>query len=380
MAQKIRVILFTLLISILSISIFSCIPSQEISQKIYSHNRIPEIRVLIDTKNQNSNLEIESEDILFVNDIPSKSKITISILNTFLAIDGLQTHTNELKISSTKAIKYDRNYYPGYIRILYKDKKIYAINHVDIETYLRGVVPNEVIPSWPIQTLKAQAIASRTYALKKILENKNNFFDVYSTYKSQVYKGLHRTHPRTDQAIKETFGMVITHKGEIINAFFHANSGGLLEDESIITPTELPYIKPINDKFSQNTFRSSWTLHISKKDFLEKIGLEGELKKIEVIERSPNKSVKTLKITYIQNSKEKEKILSIHYLRELIPQILSPKFTFKITKTKIEFDGYGWGHGVGMSQWGAKEMALNGYSYKEILKYYYDNVEIMKIY
>ncbi|MGC8869529.1 MAG: SpoIID/LytB domain-containing protein [Brevinematia bacterium] len=368
-----HIIILSVLLLTLTV-FFSCIPESYLNTTNLEKDIT--IRVLIDINNKP--FTIESQNMLLVEGIPLLKSIKVESKDNNIIINDIIL-SNRVEIYSDGDIYYKGTAYSGFFRIILTNNEILVINVLPLEKYLESVVPSEVPALWPMEVLKAQAISSRTYALRRIIESTNREFDVYGNYKSQVYRGLEKIHPRTTRAVKETKGMVLTYSGEIILAFFHANSGGLIESPEIITTTSLPYLQPMIDKFSQNTFRSSWETKIPIDVFLESLGINKNSKfTIHIPERLPSGSIPYIEINLKQdNSKIR---ITTHRLREIFPSILSPKFEIELKENKLIFRGYGWGHGVGLSQWGAKEMASQGYNYKEIIRHYYKDVEIKRLY
>ena len=140
--------------------------------------------------------------------------------------------------------------YPGSIMFRNINGKLDAINSVDVEDYLRGVVPYEIgkLDSSRIEALKAQAVAARTYAYKHFNSRESMGFDVYADTKDQVYKGLESATPLTDAAVKATAGVVMTYGGEFIIAYYHSTCGGVTETLATWNRPDLPYLQSKPDK------------------------------------------------------------------------------------------------------------------------------------
>ncbi|MCG0275893.1 MAG: SpoIID/LytB domain-containing protein [Thermosediminibacteraceae bacterium] len=291
---------------------------------------------------------------------------------------------------------------------------ITAINELSLEEYLYGVLPNEMPPSWPIEALKAQAVAARTYAVYSILKGGKGSFDVTNDVSDQVYGGYDSEHVRTNEAVNMTKGEILTYQGEPIAALYHSNSGGITENNSDVNGTELPYLKSVKDEFSLNSPHSSWTVKIPRtqvQDFkiLEK-SESGRIKKLLVRGASGDKvltgmeirnafqlkstlfEIKTDAMVYL--TADGERITPLNQLggttviSSNFKTILSEGIVFikgsegsksmPVTFQYYELQGRGYGHGVGMSQWGAKVMAEKGYDYKDILFHYYKGVDLEK--
>ena len=271
--------------------------------------------------------------------------------------------------------------YSGLINIKNHKNEVYVINTLRIEKYLTSVVGAEMPHRWPLEALKAQAIASRTYALKK---NGNYLYDIDSTQKDQVYNGLEsRTH-KTNRAVKHTRSLVLTHKNKLINALFHSSSAGMTENSEDVWKNKYPYLISVKD-FDQDNPKMHWKKIFSNRELQILFPNIGGVKEIEILEITKTGRVKKIKL--IGNSGSLD-FSGINLRKKL--GLKSTLFRFKFItvnayqeNNKIKnynkslmITGMGAGHGVGMSQWGAKHLAMSGYKAKDILKYYYKGIQI----
>lgn len=307
-----------------------------------------------------------------------------------------------------------------------------VINNLGLEEYLYGVVPREVSGSWPIEAQKAQAVAARNFAVNRVKLHGQHGFDVCATTHCQAYGGYSIEHPTSRKAVDETKGKLITYNGKAIEAYYHSNSGGQTEDSENIWTNPIAYIRGVKDPFSIGAPNDTWTYTMSKKqaqDILVSKGLDvGTLLDMMVTEYSRNGRAIKLEINGTMGKKiiEKDKIRATfgynnikstyftinagggetYILADLSqpPQKVNIKSSYILTgdglkesgtlttpmifngveyKTAqsgisedIMITGKGWGHGLGMSQWGAKKMAEEGYTYEQILTYYYTDVKV----
>ena len=233
------------------------------------------------------------------------------------------------------------------------------INELLLEEYLYSVVGSEMPSSFGIEALKAQAIASRTYAINNILKPKGINFDLYDTVLSQSYKGKSSEKDNIIKAVRETRGIVLVYKGEIIDALYHSSSGYKTNSSLSYYGKDVPYLQSVEDY----VFDKIWDKKIEIKDFMK----DFSLKSIENIE--DKETVLTVDNKTIPKRKIREKY-----------GLKSSNFTVYKDDIYININGIGYGHGVGMSQYGANELSKLGYKYDEILKHYYTNVELKKIY
>jgi len=276
-------------------------------------------------------------------------------------------------------LKVDGKSYRGEIRII-RNKKggMDAINVVKLEEYLYGVVPKEMSPGWPPEALKAQAVVARTFALYQKEKNRENEFDVSATTMSQVYGGFDAETASAVRAVGDTKGQVLYHDGRLILAYYHSSSGGATEDAKNVWTADIPYLKGVRDEYSVKASGNRWTFSLARSDLakiLVRSGIRvGEIQDLVPVEVSPSGRIVKLKVIHGSG----EVVLRSNDFRLRVdPQSLkSTLFVMVKERDRIRFEGTGYGHGVGLSQWGAYEMARRGFSCGDILKHYYWGIEI----
>jgi len=235
--------------------------------------------------------------------------------------------------------------------------------------------------SWNIEALKAQAVASRTYSYFHLLNNKSkNIFDLDSTTNFQVYKGIATETPSSIKAVSDTSGTIMTYDYSPIIAYFHSTSGGKTADDKDVWPgTDLPYLESVKCTFGENSPHNEWTTELSMNDI--KDALSKKYKRINKIQKISFKknNDRVIEVTIVHNNGTIN--LSGNAFRMLFPsqKLKSTYFTAKRENTSLIINGKGWGHGVGMSQWGAKGRGENGIKYEEILNHYYKDIKFKKI-
>jgi len=266
------------------------------------------------------------------------------------------------------------------IRVMRSDKKI--VEEIPIEQYIVGVLAGEMPISFDIEALKAQAVASRSYAKKRMIYNKNKDYDVIDTTTNQVYldneelkeawgKNYEKNYKKIIEAVSATLGEYVTYDGEVIDAFFFSTSTGITENSENVFSESLPYLKSVSSTWDSISPVYRVTKTFKLKEFYEKLKIKYS-NNLEIKYLSKTKTDKVKKISINNVEFAGGDIVDIFKLK-------SSYFTLKQEGDKIIITTKGYGHGVGMSQYGAYAMALQGYNYKEILKYYYQGVEIEKI-
>lgn len=225
------------------------------------------------------------------------------------------------------------------------------INEVSIEEYLYSVVGSEMPRSFDIEALKAQAVAARTYALA----HKNN---LYSDVRSQAYNGLRSESSKIIRAVDETYGQILTYDDKLIDALYTSSCGSKTLASNEYFYKDIPYLKSVQD-FTQD---KKWAKQYTLDEFNEKLSIN-----TSSIEKIDN-------FIYFD-----EEILTARQLKEKL-RLRSPRFEIQLIDNVVYINGEGYGHCVGMSQFGANYLAKQGYTYDKILKHYYTGVEIKRIY
>ena len=278
--------------------------------------------------------------------------------------------------------------YRGEFEFRSDENGITVINTLPIEEYLYGVVPCEMPAEWPKEALKAQAIASRTYALYSLGKYSLHGFDVLATQLDQVYKGYDYEDERTTNAVKATEGQVLVFDGQPILATFFSSSGGFTGNSEDIWKQYVPYLRAKKDIYDYNEKHYNWSVTMTPEELALQFTSRGYpysyVTDIEEIERDATGSrIKVMRITGLcpEGQFKQEEIYNADRVRFALG-LKSSLFSMEKTYDEngrlvlVTFNGSGWGHGVGMSQHGAKGMAEKGYSYYDILNFYYTGVEI----
>jgi len=349
--------------------------------------------------------------------------------------------------SDRRGIWVGQKRYAGKLKIFIRDNDILVVNILGLEKYLSSVVGSEMPAKWPLEALKAQAIASRTYALK---QKGNSLYDIDSTNKNQVYIGLEARTYKTTRAVNSTRSLVLTYEKKLINSLFHSSSAGMTENSQDVWQNKFPYLSSVKD-FDKNNPKLRWEKKFSKSQLKRLFPRIGGIKQIEILSVTSTGRVKNVRIhgdygtdqisgidirkrmnlkstlvrfkfieddeTIASNKSPKllttnlldneplthivrvgdtltlladqydvsvESIVALNNIKNsslinigqiiLIP-INSLNFSSSSEKILV-VSGYGSGHGVGMSQWGAQYMANKGEKAETILKHFYKGVEI----
>ena len=253
---------------------------------------------------------------------------------------------------------------------------------VPFEDYIVGVLAGEMPVSFELEALKAQAVAARSYVMKKMQANIDKEYDVVDTVMNQVYLDDEHLQEvwkddytnninKIKQAVLETFNEYLEYDGKVVDAMFFSTSVGYTENSEEVFTSKVPYLRSVESTWDSISPVYEVNYTFSLEDFYNKLNLNySETLNIELLDTTSTGRVKKLKINGV--TLEGNTVVTNLKLK-------SNHFTIKLDNNKIYITTKGYGHGVGMSQYGAQAMALNGYKYDEILKYYYQGVEIKKI-
>ena len=291
--------------------------------------------------------------------------------------------------------------YRGRLQLLVSGGQVQAINHVPLESYLPSVVGSEMPASWPQAALRAQAVAARTYALRQ--RKPSAIFDLSATVTSQVYKGLEAETPSTREAVASTRGQVLMYGTGLANTVFHSSSGGLTENSGDLWRQQLPYLVSVPD-FDQSSPVHSWEQRLEPQQLRQAFADIGGVTRIDVLSTTATGRVRQVRVlgprgTTVLTGPELRSRLRLRSTQvrfevvapELamgppppppppVPGLLAPSESrdpaaasppLQLPLPSLLAIGRGYGHGVGMSQWGALAMAQRGDSYDRILQHYY---------
>lgn len=265
------------------------------------------------------------------------------------------------------------------IRVLRTDTN--KVDKVPIETYVIGVLAGEMPVEFNIEALKAQAVAARSYVMRQVSANKNKEYDVVDTVMNQVYlddkylqsvwsENYSSNIDKIKTAVLDTKGEYLSYKDQVAEALFFSTSSGYTENSEDVFSNKVDYLRSVESPWDKISKYYNYTVSFDRKEFFKLLDIDYSDKlDIEILEQTSTGRPKKVKLNdIILKSKD---VCSKLKLRSTYFEIIDDNEKI-IVKTK------GYGHGVGMSQYGAEGMAREGYTYREILNYYYDGTEIKK--
>lgn len=343
------------------------------------------VRVLLAEKAKSAYIKHSGKVYIYTQNLDKKYKVSAAGTLAVKALGSgkIQVGTLQaaqpiiLEPAANTVLGWNNNSYSGKIYIIPAQNAFHLVEHAPLETYLYGVLPYEMSYTWPLEALKAQAVAARTYTLKTLEGVKNQNFDVYSDVRSQMYKGGGKQYDSVKKAVDQTRGQVLTYEDKLFFTYYHANCGGATDDVRSWN-FGAQSIKPLSGascKYDSHSKSYKWTMNVARgkvESYAKSVGLTGALKSIKITRktdtgRATNLTIKTAKGT---------KTVPCGRFR-LATGIRSCKITkLDVRKTDVHFEGKGYGHGIGMCQDGANGMAKDGKNYRKILKNYYPGAEI----
>lgn len=257
-----------------------------------------------------------------------------------------------------------------------------GLNLVELESYLYGVIGAEMPASWPTEALKAQAVAARSYALYQWLHRQGQPYDLGDTTRWQVYRGASHESAAVRRAVDATAGEVMVFRGEVIEAMYHDTSGGRTEDLRAVNGQDAPYLSAVED-FDQNSPYYRWQVNLSAAQLVRDLGLDvGDLLGLRPRDRTPSGRLLTVEALGSRGSqllRAVEMRFKLHLKStffEILPTLVSRETNAPLAS--VLFQGRGYGHGLGMSQYGARALAVAGRDYRRILGHYYRGIEVRR--
>ena len=254
-----------------------------------------------------------------------------------------------------------------------------VINEVELEDYVAGILGREIYPDWHSETLKAQAVVARSYALHQRAESDGQPFHVEAGTASQVYGGVAAETPAIRAAVATTRGEILAYAQQPILAVYHSASGGRTASAEEVWGRALPYLVSLEVDDEQDSPDTYWRATISTTKLgraLDSLGIRiGPPRELQVVDRSRSGRALRLRIRGDKGNHNLEARALRVALGESV--IRSTLFEIRPAQDAFVFVGSGYGHGVGMSQWGAQAMAQRGSTYREILQTFYPGTSLL---
>lgn len=361
----------TLLRFTILLSVFACLSWSVALEPI---NR--QVRVLLDTT-PTLTVGATGAHSGFVDGVPRFSTPAaldwpVMALGGQLYVDGSMVGARLMLEADGSFMRVNGNRYRGAILLTAIGDQVQVINVVGMESYLRGVVPSEMSASWPLEALKAQAVAARSYTLTSL--NPQASYDLCATDECQVYRGVEVEHPRSDAAVAATAGVVVTYGGATARTYYHADSGGVIASSQEVWGGALPYLVTRADAPTTTPHRA-WVYRLDAASVaasMDAAGLSvGSVSGLRVVRLSESGRVLELEVSGSGGAQVVRGSQLTSMLRGW--GLKSTRFS---VQGGLTVRGDGWGHGVGMSQYGARALAQAGYDFGRILAFFYPHTSL----
>lgn len=280
-------------------------------------------------------------------------------------LDKLGSLKGDLLVTGTR--------YTGNIDVWRGEGGLYIVNELPLEDYIKDVVAVEVRPDWDMEALKAQAVVSRTYAVYQMAANGGSVYHIASSVIHQLYKG-NNPDVRVSYAIEQTRGEILTFAGKLIESFYHSTCGGKTENPEDVFGKSYPYLVSVESDCDLSPY-SAWERSIPYAEFEDVLDISG-MKGIAIKSFSSTNRAKQLDITHASGT------LSVRAtdLRKALGWSRLPSTDFAVISSDdpVLLEGKGYGHGVGLCQWGTLQMAREGKTYRDILSFFYPGTLLQK--
>jgi stage II sporulation protein D len=294
-------------------------------------------------------------------------------------VDG--TAYRRLTFSGSSAVYVNGKPYRGVAETTPGENGVLVVNELPLEEYLVGLINCEISSAWPIEAVKAQAVIARTYALNRKRSRGTSFYHLESSVIDQVYDGCEIEDSRARRAVSDTAGEVLSYHGAVIEAFYHSNCGGRTEASENVWGKRLPYLAGVDCTYCLTSPSSAWELKIALPELEEKLKAAGhKVSGVTDIRPGIRNSRGRLKHVVAVSSRGDLSLTGDQFRKAIGYNVIkSTNFTVRVENRAAVFSGLGNGHGVGLCQWGAKQRALDGFGYDEILSYYYPGTDLIKL-
>ncbi len=305
----------------------------------------------------------------------SSAEDTIKVLMLSEPLSPLPSEQAERAKDLSGKIFINGKFYEGSLRILRDRNGLHVINSLPVEKYVTGAVASEIDNDWEIEALKAQAIIARTYALFHKKHNAGRDYHLTSSLLHKVYEN--KIDPLITYAAKATEGEILTYENSPIKALHHLTCNGKTELPEEVWKESYPYLKSVSC-YGQNAPYESWKRTFGLDEISKAFGTD-KVNDLKIVSYTATGRVKTLRLILATNRYQDASIeVSALELQKRLGQKEFPSTSFTLTKNngQIVFSGKGFGHGVGLSKWGALDMARKGKNYREILSHYYPGTVI----
>ena len=348
--------------------------------------RSPEPTVRIAVSSDSGSMVLRGEGLHFIHKggrtTPLPGKVELRVAQGAVVAKGIGKLQKGVAIETRLGpIRVGKERYPGRMEIFRDGDRLLLVNEVKMEHYVASVVSAELPSGWGLQAKKAQAVAARTYAFMRRADSKKDY-DLDGTVADQVYRG-NNIDSSSRAAVTATRGQVLSKGGRLVSAFYSSTCGGETEDPGSVWPGRPSHgLQSVECGHCTNSHSMKWKATVSEEELLKAAAASGHraktIDKLLVAEKHPsgrnaNLELKTNRGAVLWGANEFRQLLGWDKVRSTL-------FRLKRLKDGYEVQGRGFGHGVGLCQWGAQGMDRKGIDYKEILERYYPDANLEALY
>jgi len=318
----------------------------------------------------------------------SSKKLVVTFKNNFLYINGKKYLKKQIKIVPKRGdISYNGNFYQGSFIVVLRKKNSYLVNRVSLEDYIFAVLRSESWPGWPLEVNKVFAVAIRSYVISKVLEAKkcNRLFHIKNNNSHQTYHGckfMDRNGKLLRTAVAQTEGIFLTYAGVPIDAMYDSCCGEVVPAaiEGGVDFKKAPYLaRDYSCDFCKKCCLYNWQAEYNLSDLEKLLSKEYPgLRKIKSLRVSKKDGAGLVKEVTVRCSGRSYKIPGEKFY-SLLKEVKSFCFSLKKRGNILILKGKGFGHHIGLCQWGARQMVRELYDYKQILKFYYPGTEFVRL-
>jgi stage II sporulation protein D len=299
-----------------------------------------------------------------------------------IQLDGTSVVAPIFRIKPRKGmLRYAGRPYRGYLTVLVSAGRLMVVTHMPLESYLAGVVNGEVDSSWPLNAVKAQVVAARSYAFYQ-MNTGSLYYDLKTDVTDQVYAGVDSEDERAVEAVKMTRGQVLYKDGELMQAFFHSSCGGSTTSALEVWGVAQPAQEGVYCGECEEAPYARWNLHLDSGEIARAVKIlyprVDSVRAMGIHRRSRDGRIQTL---FVETGNGRVLIDAGEFRKVMgYRRLPSTRFSLGMSGDRIVLMGEGYGHGVGLCQWGARGGALKGMDYRQILGKYYTGAEIRRAY
>ncbi|HVA36421.1 MAG TPA: SpoIID/LytB domain-containing protein [Candidatus Dormibacteraeota bacterium] len=301
-------------------------------------------------------------------------------------------------------LSFDGHPYRGRLLLMADGGSVMVVNQLAVDLYVLGVLGREISPAWPASVLQAHAIISRTYALVR-RKDAAHAFDVYATTADQVYGGMSAESPQGNDAVYQTRGLVLGYGGGLASAFFSSCCGGHTENAAALWGQEIPYLQGVADPYCVGAPHYRWRSYVTVATLRDRLGhdVSGDVTALQPQDIDPSGRAQRIAIDSSVGVRDVvAKVFRERIGTSVVRSTLIHRCQVAASAGQLQPDpayndpspvpppapprdgplamieGAGWGHGVGLCQWGARGMALQGGTATQILAFYFPGTVILQ--